>query len=234
MIVTYSRGGGWRPPVDRELLEIRGDGDFTMWRSVSLAAPVGRFAGRLDPATQDALRRHLESAVRAGSIELTAEPDAAFEGIVVKDEADQTTRASAGMGSSNQREGPWGDLVKELRRLLHDLTRFPRAAIALEMDERARDARLVQLGEEPLRLDLSGLTVRVSLWDHEDIIAGDWTEQGKRSGDRADVEARPGWSLDLPFDHDLRIKPGYHLAAYAILADNRIVVNDEQHRSRQP
>ena len=121
--------------------------------------------------------------------------------------------AKSRMGANDQPNGPWSDLVEHLRTLLGTLAEHPTAAVALEVEEDGSGARLTHHGKESLRLDLSKLTVRAVLWEGG-RNAGDWHGPTEHSGDMAKIEATPGWTLDLPFDHGHEITGKGEVVAY--------------------
>ncbi|MEW5988085.1 MAG: hypothetical protein AB1791_15750 [Chloroflexota bacterium] len=215
MKVHYERSGGRLPPRDREILEISEDGSFTLWRSVGWAThpptPVGRFAGRLDTETHQALRVAAVAAVAAGDLHLVPKPDAAIETV-------QVDSAQAKMGTHEEPPGAWGMLMTHLRQLLGELTNQPQAALALEVVDSGRQARLVHLGHEPLRLDFTDLTVRAVLWEGHRKVGDWWAVRGWRPSEGAEVTATAGWSLALPFDHDFVLNEGREVTAFATLA----------------
>jgi hypothetical protein len=210
MSISYSRTGGFRPPRDREILEIQDTGEFTMWRSIGWAtdppSPIGRFSGEIDEALNARLHEEAAAAAKAGNLQMKLSPDSPVETI-------QIGEAKATVGANDEAEGPWGDVVRRLRKLLSDLTRHPQAAIALEVSKDGQTARLVHHGKEPLRLDLTAMTVRAVLWEEYDK-PGDWRSPSRHSGDMANIEAGVGWSLDLPFDHGFEVGGKREVVAY--------------------
>lgn len=208
MNISYQRSGGRRPPRDNESLQIADDADFTMWRSVGAATypatAIGRFAGRLTSDVHEALAKECAGAAGAGNLTLTPKPDGALETITV-----DSVRAS--LGANDDPTGPWEPLVTHLRQLLGDLTAQPRAAIAAHIEPDGASARLVHLGTEQLRLDLTALTVRAVLWRNYTTL-GDW--RAPNAGRPGETTAAPGWSLDLPFDHGFTIPEGTSVRVY--------------------
>jgi hypothetical protein len=108
-------------------------------------------------------------------------------------------------------------LIEQLRHLLGDLTASPQAAIGLELLDGGRAARLVHQGSDNLRLNLSGLTVRAVLWEGYNK-AGDWRASDLPAGATDQINAGPGWSFDLPFDHGFDIAAGQEVVAYVTFA----------------
>jgi len=208
MNVIYQRSGGRRPPRDNESLQITGDAGFTMWRSVGAATypatAIGHFAGTLASDILDALTKQCAAAAGAGNLTLTPKPDGAQETITVDS-------ARASLGANDDPAGPWQPLVTHLRQLLGDLTAQPRAAIAVQVEPDGSSARLVHLGTEPIRLDLTALTVRAVLWRNYTTL-GDW--RAPNAGLPGEITAVPGWSLDLPFDHGFTVPEGTSVRVY--------------------
>jgi len=210
-MIGYYRGGGFPPPPDNERLEISDDGTFTLWRSLAAATapltPVGRFAGSLEPAVYTALRQAAADAATAGDLELELLPDAARE----------TTRvegACARMGAWTEPDGPWGVLLKQLRPLLGTLTRFPVAAIDIEVSPDYLTGHLFHLGPEPLRLMLSRFSLTAVCWENGRVVAR-WMSPDYVFYSMSDVTATPGWSLDLPFAHNFHLSPATRVTVYA-------------------
>ena len=212
MNVRYRRGGGRRPPPDREVLDIASDGSFTMWRSNGSASyppsPVGRFSGKLSVEDAGQLETLATAAAAAGDLDVTPPPDAAIERIELEG-------ATARVGHHEEPEGPWGPLAALLRRLLGDLTAQPLAAIALEVAPGAAAARLVHRGTMPLELNLENLEVRAVLWQGY-RTQGDWRAPAGRAF-AGRVTAGPGLAFDLPFDHGFEVGEGREVVAYATL-----------------
>jgi hypothetical protein len=205
LTVSITRSGGRTPPPDRERLEIADDGTFTMWRSVR-SPVVGRFGGGLDEGLSEQVR---ELAAAASAVEPPAEaqvPGAATETVTIDGVSFRT-------GSSNDPPGPWGGLVEALRSWLRELTNSPVAAVALEVAGDGSSAKLVHRGDDTIAVDLSSLSVRAVVWGPGWEQRGDWSA-GPSTGD-ARVEAGPGWSYDLPFEHGLVIAPGDALHVFA-------------------
>jgi hypothetical protein len=196
------------------LLEINPDGTFSMWRSVGNAtqppAPIGRFAGQLEPQIQAELQQAAAKAVEAGNFKLTPPPGAATETITLD-------QVQARLGANDEPEGAWAGLIEQLRRLLGDLTASPQAAISLELLDGGRAARLTHHGPDALQLDLSGLTVRAVLWEGYNK-AGDWRANELPAGATDNITAGPGWSFDLPLAHGFNIAPSQEVVAYVTFA----------------
>jgi len=210
MIVTYRRVGGIQPPPDRELLTIDDDGSFTLWRSVGWATypptPVGRFSGRLDSADVSTLQEEASSARTGGNVHLISMPGSAIEDI-------QISGAHGEIATHDTPDGPWAGLVAHVRQLLGDLTAHPRAAISLQVDPAGESARLVHLGSDALRIDLTALTVQAQLWRPADYgIVRTWNAAQVPA--LGVTTASPGWTFDLPFDHCFDVVEGTSVKAF--------------------
>lgn len=216
--VRYRQVGGRRPAPVREILEISNDGAFQMWRSVNAgkaAAPivVGSFAGSLAPEAVRELAAELAGARSASNLNLTPAPDGPVEFI-------EFDGVHASLGRNQQAPGAWGPVIDRLRRLLGDLTRDPRAAIALEVTRDGVAGRLVHRGNQPVRVDLDALAVRAVLWDDLTKL-GDWRSPTSARFGRLTVS--PGWSLNLPLDHHFDVSGGRTVDVFAsfLLYDGR-------------
>jgi hypothetical protein len=216
LIVRLRRLGGRVPPPDNEHLDVAPDGEFSMWRSTNTGI-AGRFAGRLDPDELAALSAEARQASAAGDLEVQPFPDASIETVEV-----QGARAELG----GDADGPWAPLVARLHRLLDELTAAPLAAIALEVDQDGRRARLVHRGSQPLRLDLSGLSSRAVLWGPNWWLLQDWRSgtgddgaagPGAGASERGPVQAALSWSMELPFGHGFEPGPDRTLQGFAEL-----------------
>jgi hypothetical protein len=163
-----------------------------MWRSIATA--VVRFSGKLDASELRTLQSEAEAAATAGDFSKPPAPAGSVEMIDVNG-------GHASLGSNAYGEGAWGTLIDHLRRLLGELLHMPQAAIGLEVSPNARSARLVHLGEKPIAVDLSGLSVRAVLWGRGYQKLGDWKSSLGATFGPAQVEARNAWSFTLPFDH---------------------------------
>lgn len=207
MTTRYTIDGGRRPAPAHERLVVDDDGSFTMWRSMSTLSsppsPVGRFGGSLSSEARAGLEAAARAAAESGDLAESPPPDAAIQVV-------HLDGAAASAGVNSRPGGPWGALFDLLRAELGELAGQPVAAVALEVDAGADQARLRHLGSEPLALDLGGADVRVVIW-RDEVKAGDW-----RSGDLGTGRhtAKPGWTLDLPFDHGLEHRAGDKLDVY--------------------
>jgi hypothetical protein len=209
MIVRYSRIGGRVPPQDNEGLQIEDDGGFSMWRSIAPA--IGRFAGTLPTSELSSIRREADGAIAAGDFMKPPVPDGAVDVI-------DTEGAHASLGSNDYADGAWAPLITHLRRLLDELISMPRAAVGIQVSDDGQSARLVHLGDTPLDVDLSQLTVRALLWGRGYRKLGDWTAPEGRPAHGPRVSASDSWSLALPFEHGFRQTRDRVIHAYATFA----------------
>ena len=182
------------PPPDWEILQVGDDGAFLMWRSVN-SPVVGRFGGTLAPAVVDQLRAESAAAAATGDLAQMPPADSAIERIA-------TDKAKASLGHPDEVGGPWGTFISHVRKLLDELTNSPVAAIGLQVAPNASSARLQHLGENPVLIDLSRLSVRAVLWGPGYDKLDDWrSEPTQRKSD----EASGKWSFVLPFDHGFEV-----------------------------
>lgn len=209
-MITFRRTGGLRLPQFDESLEIADDGGFTMWRSVSKAAalpsPIGRFRGQLPAEQARAIGSAAEAAAAEGARTWPILPDSPVDRIVVG-------AAEARLGMREPAEGAWADLVASLRPLLKELTAHPAAAIALEVDGGA-GARLVHLGPDELRIDLSELSIEAVHWWSDEAV-GSWDTNAPGG---SELTVGPGWSLALPFGHGFELHEGDRVAVQVAFA----------------
>jgi hypothetical protein len=189
--LVFRREGGL-PPPDHEVLTLRADGSFQLWRTIARASrppsPVGRFGGRLDDAQWSGLARLIDTCRRAPAVELSLPPDAAREKVVLG-------KRISTWADDKLPPAPFDSLAGELRALLGTLTASPEAAITVEPGPAGPDgARLVHLGWGGLELDLSRARVRAVRWEGG-VPGQEWSAEvgGPRS-----VTAAPGWTYPLP------------------------------------
>jgi hypothetical protein len=211
MIIQYSRSGGHKPPQDREILDIRKDGIFSLWRSIGSAAypptPVGRFAGQLPSDDLAQINLEVANCIQAGNLIIPPLPDAALETV-------QLPGVQANLFIHAEPSGAWGILVTRLREYLKVLTRYPLSAVSIEVSSNGTVARLSHLGSNPIRIDFAELTVRAVLWKGYKKV-GDWfAPKGNLQQSPARITAIKGWSLDLPFHHGFNVQEGREVVAY--------------------
>lgn len=211
ILIQYTRTGGRLPPRDRERLVIYRDGSFEMWRSIGAASqppsPVGRFQGVVPAELFSALMAQVAAAEASGDLSVTPPPDASIDHI-------QLGKAQARMGLHDQPAGPWGFLAEALRQALGRLTDQPLAALGLQVSSTGDSAWLFHLGTQNLKVILRNLQVRAVLWNQH-RKEGDWRQNV--NGPDA-VDAQPGWSFQLPFEHGFEAAPGFVVAAYVTAA----------------
>ena len=183
MILRLVVADSSQSPAVAESVEVTADGTISGWRSVSDGG-VGWFAGRLPPAELAGIEALIAAAEAAPPPPAAAPPDAAREVLELP--------ASGPVPIAGRTDG----LAEAARHLLDRLTDFPQAAVAVTHVPPAT-ARLTHRGTDPVRLDLSTVTVRATAWRGYYEPAGDWS--GAAEGP-ADVEAGPGWAHDLPFE----------------------------------
>ena len=199
MTIRYRLTGGRSIPGHDERLEIDG-GRFRLRRTTGIAV-VGRFSGELPEGAARSVDAAADAVRGSTSMHLSLSPDASPESI----EADGTRIE----GDLDDAPEAWSALVERLRDLVDRLVDAPEAAIALEVDEDGRGARLVHRGSTPVDVDLSETRIAVHAWRGYYEPAGRW-ERGPLAIE-APATAEPGWRAELPFDHDLPIGDGYSL-----------------------
>lgn len=96
--------------------------------------------------------------------------------------------------------GPAADLVDRLRDLQAALADSPVAALALEVTGAPRRGRLRHVGDEPMVVRMTSLTVTVAVFGPDSALIDtvDRTVDASGTGDRI----RPGWTLSLGEDLD--------------------------------
>jgi hypothetical protein len=209
-MISLTRSGGLRPPRFHEWLDIADDGTFQMWRSVGTATlpatPIGRFAGRLPDARRESLEEAARSAVREGSRQWSPLPDSPVDHLEVNS-------ATATLGLHDKGDGAWATLIQLVRPLLADLTAAPAAAISLEGD--GVGAALVHQGSNPLRVDLSNLSVRAAHWRGGESLQT-WTSEDLST--QEEVVAESGWRFALPIDPGFESRSGDRVVVRATFA----------------
>jgi len=195
-LVVLRRAGG-TPPPDWEVIEVRRDGGFRMWRTIGRAAapsapstPVGRFAGTLPDDELARLREAADRCRRAGTVDLPPPLGGSLDTVLVG-------RSRLKLGDDQPAPDPWGPLTEHLRRLLGELTASPTAALVLEREQSGAAVR--HLGAEPIELDLAQGTVRVVRWADGAAVE----ESRLPLGGERSVTAGPGWSYPLPVGPDV-------------------------------
>jgi hypothetical protein len=201
-LVVLRRAGG-TPPPDWEVLEVRRDGGFRMWRTIGRApasstastastksTPVGRFAGTLPADDLAPLRAATDRCRRGGTVDLPPPLGGSVDTVLVG-------RSRLKLGDDQPAPDPWGPLTEHLRRLLGELTAFPTAALVLDRDQAG--AAVHHLGAEALELDLAQGTVRVVRWADGAAVE----ESRLPLGGARSVTAGPGWSYPLPLGPDV-------------------------------
>ncbi len=207
MLLSYRRTGGHQP-ADFETLEIEEDGSFRMWRTIARASrpptSVGRFAGTVPHEELDALRSRIQPAGAEGDLEMQMPPGSAVERVRV-------AGGVATLPHGAEPEGAWAGLVSRCRALLATLTSQPLAAIGLQLSADGQQVELVHLGTEPVLLDPSTIVVRATVREGSRQV-GEWGWSA--NGEPSDLEAAPGWSMPLPFEHGLEETDRARLAVY--------------------
>lgn len=211
--ISYRRSGG-RAPGEDERLEIGIDGAFELWRTVAIGR-VGAFAGNLDEGALDELSRLASAAVDAGS-------DAAASGEPVRGRAleELTVGATAVVVTAGPLSEPWEVLIRAVRRLVHERTDKPVAALEALLATDASTLTLEVVGSDGLGLDLGRGTVDLhALADgvatasaQTDLApfapggggADDGPSAAPTSLDDAIAastpDCPPGWSLEVPLN----------------------------------
>jgi hypothetical protein len=216
VILRYYRIGGRGVPGDGETFELDDDGTLTAWRTVAAGA-VGRFAGKVDPETLAATVA-LANGAAAGPPPTVPQPvnrpselvelpsgtvHTAHLGLRESLVAGEVGREASGTGADASTD-PWAALAHHCRRLLDAAVEYPVAAIALESVAGSAKARLVQRGDEPVTLDLTGLRPRAVLHTTRGEPVDEWVGQtpSRRTSSLVDmVVAGPGWHHDVVAEH---------------------------------
>lgn len=211
MIVRLFRTGGFPPPANEKVVTVD-DGRLAVWRSTDVSA-AGSFVGQLSPAESEAIQALARRCVEAGDLTLAPAPDAAIDTLMLDG-------AKADVGNLDRPDGPWGELL-DLVRPLFDRTDQPHAVVALEVAPAGDRASLRHLGGEVLRIDLSKLRVGARLTGPIAGAAGAW--EAEASGESGPVDAGPGWTYDLPFDH------GFAASSGTVIASVTLVIYEREH-----
>lgn len=216
MIVRYYRIGGRGVPGDGETFELDDDGTLTAWRTVAAGA-VGRFVGKVDPDTLAATAALANGAAANPPPSVPQPVDRPSELVELPSATAHTAHlglreslvaggvAGEGTGTGDDAStDPWAALAHHCRRLLDAAVEYPAAAIALESVAGSAKARLVQRGDEPVTLDLTGLRPRAVLHSTRGEPVDEWVGQtsSRRTSSLVDmVVAGPGWHHDVVAEH---------------------------------
>lgn len=210
MTINYHRTGGFPPPTDHEYLKIQADGSFVMWRSMGKATfpptPVGRFSGKLSPQDNLKLQKIAQETIKEGGIILTLSPDSALERI-------QVDGTESIMGIHSMPDGKWGELMQHIRPLLSQLTKYPEAAVGVELTDQGSGAKLVRYGSGILHIDLSHLFLRAVLWENMEPIDS-WEKLVHDFGNMTNLLTEQNWTIGLPFEHGFTLQKEHHVAVY--------------------
>ena len=196
MIVRLFRTGGFPPPANEKVVTVD-DGRLAVWRSTDVST-AGSFVGQLSPAESEAIQALARRCVEAGDLTEAPAPDAAIDTLMLDG-------AKAEVGHLDRPDGPWGALL-DLLRPLFDRTDQPHAAVGLVVAPAGDGASLRHLGSEVLRIDLSKLRVAAGLRAPAGEVAGAW--DNAPAADSGVIDAGPGWTLELPFDHGFATNTG--------------------------
>lgn len=190
--LAFDRQGG-REPRDDESLEIAEDGAFTARRTLG-GGSIGSFEGRLSSASLRGLRTAVTTLADAADLAIATPDHGATETLVV-------LGRTLECGSNETPPKPWRSVLTRVRRILtEEVIDHPAAAIRLVATAGA--AGLEHAGSLPIEVDLGSAEVRVTLKDDDDVVHDRWTA---RVNGRIET-AKPGWRVDLPFDHGLAVK----------------------------
>lgn len=203
VIVRFFRTGGLPPSEDERVVTVD-DGRYAVWRSTNVEA-AGSFAGTLPAEEAQRIQALAADCVAAGSLFEPPVPDSAVDSIELEG-------ADLQVGQRDRPTEPWGDLLDVLRELL-EKTDEPHAAVALEVAADGRTVSLRQRGPSATRLDLSELVVRATRQrpggQREQLAVESPPSDG-------DVEAEPGWSLELQLE-PADIEAAETIVAHAVL-----------------
>lgn len=192
------------PPPEREILEVDENGSFALWRSV--APTAGRFGGSLPAVASADLARTLTGIGTGGP----AAPDPGRLPADAGVEQLEVGARRAAVAAGEDPGGPWGELLTTCRRLADELTQWPLAAVALEVEVASCRVRLVHRGDATLSLRLAAARIQVEAWQGTHCLAAHGV-----SGLGLDrVEAGPGWSLEAAVP-PLGVEPGDRVTAEA-------------------
>jgi hypothetical protein len=182
-VIEFARSSG-------DSLSLDDDGAFQMRRTNG--SRVGRFAGQLDDADLEAIRRDSDAAAGTEREDRTepwrsgATGELLTVGGVVVAELDQHEEPA----------GPWGAVIAACRRLLDELVAHPSGALELELTADPLSGRLRHIGSSPVAVDLSAAGVEAYLAGADGSTLGSWSSAipGTTEADRT---IAPGWEADL-------------------------------------
>lgn len=204
--LRYRRAGG-RPPSDAEQLDVDGT-SFSLRRTIG-GPRVGRFAGAVAPEVASAIDRLAGQVAEQGDLVTLPPRDAALETL-------ELGGATLRGGHHQAPQGAWGEAVALARRLVDDLTDHPVAALDLAVVDGGATARIRQVGEEPVLVDLAGATARATRTGPDGRLLGDWRGDVQPLGVNP-VGAGPGWALDIGLVHGFGLEPGDALTVVVVL-----------------
>jgi hypothetical protein len=194
LLVARRTGGPFPPHL--EVLGIADGGTFRLWRTIADAtcppSPVGAFGGRLP--TDDLAR------VQALAPDTDLAPPRPDDAAGLRVELAKRTFDGPADAAV---DGTWGAVLGEVRGLLATLTGLPTSAVGLDIAADRRSARLRHLGSRPLIVDLTYVAVGVTALETADGQTH-WRWTGDLSEGQPEADAT-GWSVDLPFEHDLPV-----------------------------
>ena len=213
IIVSYRRGGGYRPPPDREIVTILADGTFSLWRSIASTTypptAIGRFGGLLPADIVTVLKSEIAAAQAAGAYQHRSSPDVAAETVEIG-------QIRADLTVHDEPKNAWGPLVGRLRGFLLDLVRFPKAALMLTVSADGQQLQLVRQGAQSLRVDLSQVALKAALWKPaESVTLNEWSAEPVDLG--GVVTTQPGWVLAIPLKAGFTVVSGTAVQASATL-----------------
>ncbi|HUP86515.1 MAG TPA: hypothetical protein VM143_12675 [Acidimicrobiales bacterium] len=195
--MRLTRTGGMGVPF-REIVDVRTDGSFDMWRSVSSGA-VGSFAGTVPAASLERLHGVITAALGSGAMpdeELQA--DAVVDTYTFDDVEVEMSRWGPAGG------GPWNDLASTSGSLLDELLDQPDAALTMRVDPGLESVALERHGEGTLVLRFDqGATLTATVWQGG-AAAGSWSTGIAETPIRTEA----GWAVTLPLGHDLDVPAG--------------------------
>jgi hypothetical protein len=199
-MISYRSAGP--APQKGELVVDVDASTYRLWRGAS-SPVVGAFAGSVNDGDRRRLGELADACTGAGSLDVPPP-----QGAVLVTMGVDGVRCVFGEGAPP--DGPWGALAAALDEPFRTWRDEPHAAVALAIDEDGTSASLVHRGAGTIAVDVDGGEVHVVRWQGYYEPAGSW--RARLNGGR--VEATPGWSRSLPFDHRLPGGPGLTLHVY--------------------